>query len=350
MKVKTIKLKMERAMKMYKTKSLVFDLPIQRKANIWDNKRKSKMIHTAILNWPTASLVASKEGRTMNFLDGQQRLTSLISFIEDEYALDKTTPPVNGVEIAGLKFSDLPEEFQQAILNYAFDVTVIEDATIEEMEELFFRLNNGMPLRQIETTRALLGGKVLKLVEDVANTPFFQQKAYLSQKSKLRFLDQELVLQILALIYKPDTGFSGKEIRNFVQELRNERIQEELKSKMQNASFYLNQAFLKKERFLKKLHIPILFKLVLELQEKALPITPRQFEEWARTFFANPPQEYLEACKSGSAKKENVQKRLNSMKAHFEEYFKNVLEDSQKAFEDENTEQDAQNDAKETAS
>lgn len=349
MKTKTVKLKMERILKMNKTKSLVFDLPIQRKGNIWDNKRKSKMVHSAILNWPTASLIASKEGRTLNFLDGQQRLTTMISFVEDEFALDKTTPPVNKQEIAGLKFSELPEEFKQAILNYTFDIIQVEEATVEEMEELFFRLNYGMPLRQVEITRALLGGKVLKFVEDVANTPFFQQKAYLSSKSKLRFVDQELVLQILALIYRPGTGFSSKEIQEFVKELRNERIQAELKSKMQNASFYLNQAFLKKEKFLKKINIPILFKMVLDLQEKALPITPSQFEEWARSFFEQLPEDYAEACKSGSAKKENVQKRLNSMQAHFEEYFKNVLE-SRRKIEDESVEQDAQNDAEETAS
>lgn len=74
---------------MNETNSLVFDLPIQRKGNVWDIKRKSKMVHSVILNWPTASLIASKEGRTLNFLDGKQRLTTLISFVENGFALDK---------------------------------------------------------------------------------------------------------------------------------------------------------------------------------------------------------------------------------------------------------------------
>lgn len=340
MKTKLTKLKMEQIIKMNNAKSLSFDLIIQRKGNIWDLNRKSKMVHTMLLHWPTPSIFAAKEGRTLSFLEGKQRFTSMISFANDEYKLDKATPPVDGIEIAGLKFSELPEEFQQRFLNYTFDVIQIEDATIEELEELFFRWNYGMPLRQIETTRALLGGKMLKMIEDVANTPFFQQKAYLSKKSLQRFVDQELVLQILALIHRPDTGFSSREIQNFVQELRNERTQAELKSKMQNASFYLNQAFLKKEKFLKKLHIPILFKLVLDLQENALPITPSQFEEWARTFFSELPEEYAAACESGSAKKENVQTRYHSMKAHFERYFKDILSGEAKAEVDNGQEDD----------
>lgn len=79
----------EQVIKMNETNSLVFDLPIQRKGNVWDIKRKSKMVHSVILNWPTASLIASKEGRTLNFLDGKQRLTTLISFVENGFALDK---------------------------------------------------------------------------------------------------------------------------------------------------------------------------------------------------------------------------------------------------------------------
>lgn len=346
MKVSTGKIKVEKVLKDQKTKKLSFDMKIQRSEDIWDKKRRSKMIHSMMIKWPTNSIFASKEGNVLSIIDGKQRLTTVLSFIADKFALDKSTPAVDDLEVQGKKFSELPEELKQNILDYEFELTTIQEATAEEQEEFFFRLNNGMPLRQIETTRAILGGKVLKLVEDVANTPFFQTKANISRISKKRFVHQELVLQILAMIHKEDTGFSGKEIQAFVRELRNQRIQDELKSKMQNASFYLNQAYLKKEKALRKIHIPTLFKLVLELQEKALLITPAEFEEWSRSFFEKMPEAYNAACQSGSAKKEAVQTRYREMKAHFDAYFaqrltENASDESAAASDDTSNDADA---------
>lgn len=323
MKVTPQTLTVERLVKQEKTKSISFDMKIQRSEDIWDKKRRSKMIHSMLIQWPTNTIFAYKDGRTLSVIDGKQRLTTALSYIDGKFALEANVPEVNGEVVAGKKFDDLSEDLKKVFLDYKFSVTQIEDATMEELEEFFFRVNNGMPLRQIETTRAILGGKVLKLVEDVANTPFFQSKANISAKSKKRFVDQELVLQLLAMLHKSETGFSGKEIQAFVAELRTERIHDEVKSKMQNASFYLNQAFVKKEKFLKKIHIPSLFKLVLDLQDQARLITPAEFEEWARTFFENTPEEYQKAASNKTASKESVMKRFNSMKAHFEEYFKN---------------------------
>ncbi|WCF11623.1 DUF262 domain-containing protein (plasmid) [Paenibacillus thiaminolyticus] len=338
MKVGNQTINVEKLQKLHKTKSVSFDMKIQRSEDIWDKKRRSKMIHSILIHWPTNNIFAYKDGRLLSIIDGKQRLTTVLSFINNKFALDKSTPPVNGEEVAGKKFDELSEDLQQAVMLYKFEITQVEDTTMEELEEFFFRLNSGMPLRQIETTRAILGGKVLKLIEDVANTPFFQTKANLSRTSKKRFVDQELVLQILAVIHKKETGFGGKEIQEFVRELRLERLQDELKSKMQNASFYLNQAFVKKEKFLRKIHIPSLFKLVLDIQEEARLISPADFEEWARSFFENMPADYSAACQSKTAQKENVMIRFNSMKAHFEDYFK---DHGKKVITDEDTQESA---------
>lgn len=338
MKVSTSKFKIQRIIKEHKTKRLNFDLKIQRSEDIWDKKnsttRRSKMIHSILKNWPTTSIFAYKESNVLSIIDGKQRLTLAIAFFNDQFALDKSTPDINGVEVHDKKFSELPDELKEIFLAYEFEMTIVQEASMEEVEELFFRLNGGMPMRQIEKTRALLGGKKLKFVEDVSNTPFFQTKANITNTSKKRYVDQELVFQILAMIHKDETGFSGKEIENFVLELRNQRIQDELKSKMQNASYYLNQAFLKKTKYLRKVHIPTIFKLVLELQESALLISPSQFEEWANEFFENMPPAYKLATESGSAKKDKVQTRYKEMKNHFYSYFEDKINNKENGSDD----------------
>lgn len=328
MKTSKVTWKVERLSKWYRTKKLNFDLVIQRKDNIWDNKRQSTLIHSILSGYPIPSVFAIKEDNILNFLDGKQRLGSIFSFINDEYPLNPKTLPVNDIEVAGLKYSELPEDMQNAIKEYEIDVVRIEEISQKEIEELFYRLNNGVPLRQIETTRALLGSKVLKFVESISEMNFFAEKVNITKGARKRFVDQELVLQILALIHNSDTGFSGKELQVFVEKLREIEIQDSLRAKMENACYYLNEAFPKKEKFLKKLHVPMLFKIVLDLIERSelSTVRPNEFGAWAESFFADMPQEYALACQSGSARKENVQKRLNILTASFDAFLKEKKE------------------------
>lgn len=315
----------ERLSKMNVKKGLDFDFVIQRKENIWDVQRKSMLIHSILTDFPIPALYATKKSRAYSFIDGKQRLTCVLSFIENGFALDKSTSPIGETELAGKTFAEIPESLQKKINEHKFELHRIDEATMEELEDLFFRLNNGMPLKQIETTRAILGGKLLMYVEEIAKTPFFKEKIALSKKSLQRFADQELVLQILSLIHNRESGFSGREIQSFVKELRKDEIQKDLITQIQNVCYYLNGAFPKKEKFLRKLHIPSIFILALENQEKAYNISPKEFGEWAELFFTNIPDAYFQASQSGSAKKENVQKRIAEMKKHHHTYFKEKL-------------------------
>ncbi|PLS19110.1 hypothetical protein CVD28_01500 [Bacillus sp. M6-12] len=335
MKTSKVSWKVEKLSKMHETKRVNFDLVIQRKDNIWDNKRQSTLIHSILSGYPIPSLFATKEESVYHFLDGKQRLSSIFDYLQDAYSIHPTVPVVNGEAIAGLKFSELSVDMQNTIKNYEVDFVRIEEINQQEMEELFYRLNNGVPLRQIETTRAILGTKVLRFVESIAELDFFAEKANLSKSARKRFVDQELVLQILALVHNNETGFSGKELQAFVQELRNIEIQDNLRAKMQNACFYLNESFPKKEKFLKKLHVPMLFKLVLDMIEKGelANVTPKEFGAWASDFFSELPENYASACQSGSARKENVQKRLSVMSSVFAQFVegKSVQEEQNEA-------------------
>lgn len=314
-------------LKRYKTFRLNFDLAIQRKENIWDSKRQSLLIHSILADLFIPPIVAIKDDTKLNVVDGKQRLSSTFGYVNKEYALDKSTPAVNGVTIAGLLFDELPKYMQDAILKYKFDLSIGENLSDTEIEDLFYRLNNGVPLKTIEITRALLGNKVISFLEKITTHPFFEYKVNISASAKKRYTDQELVLQILRLIYYPNSGLSSKEMKPFINELKNEDLKAELKSSIDNALYYLNEAFPKKQKFLKKLHIPMLVLLVLDIirNNKVVSIPAIKFGKWAGEFFENLPDDYKKACQSGSAKKENVQQRITSMTQHFNNYFADVL-------------------------
>lgn len=318
----------ERLSRMSQKNKLDLNFVVQRKENIWDISRKSMLIHSILTDFPIPALYATRKSTVYSFIDGKQRVTCVLDFINDGFALDNSIAPIGEEVLAGKKFSELSEPLQTKIMKHKFELHRIDEVTMEELEDLFFRLNNGMPLKQIETTRAILGGKLLLYVEEIANTPFFQEKINLSKRSRQRFTDQELVLQILSLIHKRDAGFSGREIQNFVKELRKTKLQKELVTQIQNVCYYLNLAFPNKEKFLRKLHIPSIFIIALENQENAYKISPEEFGAWCRSFFENIPDAYYQATQSGSAKKENVQKRIAEMKKHHNEYFAEKIANS----------------------
>lgn len=317
----------EQLYKRYRTFRLNFDLAIQRKENIWNNNKQSLLVHSILSDYYVPAIVAIKENSNLNVVDGKQRLSSIFSYLDNEFILDKSTPDVNGVTIACKTFTDLPEDLQKEILSYKFDISIGENLSDVEVEDLFYRLNNGVALNTIEITRALLGNKIISFLKDITEHPFFKFKINMSSTAKKRYTDQELVLQILRLIYYPEQGLSSKEMKPFIQELKNEDLKAKLKSSMDNALYYLNEAFPKKQKFLKKIHIPMLFILALDVirQGNISEISAVKFGAWAEEFFENMPDDYKKACQSGSARKENVQIRLRSIKENFNNYFSEEL-------------------------
>jgi DNA-binding transcriptional MerR regulator len=294
-----------------------FQIAIQRKDNIWDKHRKSLLIHSLIMGFPIPPFFTKFDGEVYHFIDGKQRMTTILSYQNDEFPLSEKTPDIDGVEIAGLKCSELPEEFKKAFLNAKLTITRFENITDDEIEEMFFRLNNGVPLKSIESLRVLLGTENMKSVEEIAHHPFFKK----TNISVNRYNDQEAVLQLLMITDNEDTGFSSKEVRTFVEQVRGSHLNEKLLEAVRSTIDFLDKSFDKKRKYLKKIHLPMLYQVVATAREKQ--ITPEYFGLWADEFFKNLDKEsaYSQASQSGSAKKENVQKRLTEIKKAFIESF-----------------------------
>lgn len=297
---------------------LNFDIAIQRKGNIWDIHRKSLLIHSLLEGFPVPNMFAKFDGEVYSFIDGKQRMSTVLAFIKDEFALSDKIPAVDGTEIAGKTFTELPEEFQKAINQTTFTVTRFENITDEQIEEMFFRLNNGVALKSIESNRVLLGTENMKTVESISNHPFFLHKVSISRN---RYTDQESALHLVMLTKNKDTGFSSKELRAFVEGYRRNPIEVELIEEVQERLNYLDLAFNKKRKYLKKIHLPMVYHLVERAKERG--ITSEYFGLWADEFYKELDKEspYSQACQSGSAKKENVQIRLTEIEKAFEESF-----------------------------
>jgi hypothetical protein len=133
-----------------------FDNSVQR-GYCWDNNRKSLLIHSMIEGYPIPAFYAAKNEIGYDMLDGKQRSNAISEYINNRYAItalpEVTTEAGETIDINGLTFEQLPEELQDRIKDYSLTVYYFDGITDDEVNEMFFRLNNGKPLTAIELTR-----------------------------------------------------------------------------------------------------------------------------------------------------------------------------------------------------
>ena len=75
-------------------------------------------------------------------VDGQQRIRTVWSFYNDEFALLKDSDAVDGIEVDGKKYSELDPSISDIIDTYNMDFIILEDKSEDEIREMFLRLQN----------------------------------------------------------------------------------------------------------------------------------------------------------------------------------------------------------------
>jgi hypothetical protein len=80
------------ALRMYEKGNISFDYPIQRQADQWDHLQKSLLIHSIIEDYPIPALYTTVQEKIYQVLDGKQRLTTILDYINDQYPLHPDTP------------------------------------------------------------------------------------------------------------------------------------------------------------------------------------------------------------------------------------------------------------------
>lgn len=195
--------------KMCMNGSITFDNAIQR-GYVWDIKRKSLLIESMIIGYPIPAFYAKRdESKVFDMLDGKQRSEAICGFLNGEYALTGVAE-----EYEGKYFNDLPEEVQDDIISYSLTVYYFEDITDEEVNEMFYRLNNGKPLTAIELTRVKT--KSFDKIKQLAAHPIFTDALKESQIN--RYTNEDIVIKALIMLNVEKPSLKNDFIRPWVTE------------------------------------------------------------------------------------------------------------------------------------
>ena len=181
----------------------------QRHSDIWDRKRKSRLIESLLLRIPIPVFyMAADEEDTWQVVDGLQRLDTLKDFVLDKTLRLRGLEYLNQFE--GFSYDDLPRPMQRRINETQLSCHVIQPGTPPEVIfNVFKRINTGgKPLSPQEIRHALNPGRARQFINGLATDQTFLDATNNSVSSK-RMADRECVLRFIAFHLQPLNAYKG---------------------------------------------------------------------------------------------------------------------------------------------
>lgn len=334
-----------------------FDYPIQRAGGQWDDLQKSLLIHSVACDYPVPPLyalaqneiVGDKEVQIYYILDGKQRLTNLRSYILGEYRLDEETPlfKIEGQEynLAKYKFDELPDNVKDAILDFTLDIFKIEEADDDEIEDMFFRLNNGTPLSAQQKAKAKMGAESAIRLQGLTKHSLMNDNAVFTNLQKRKADDEVALVQSMMLLDDSfQVGkFGTKEVFEYTTSLRDSK--DEVFTKLENAMNFLSDTLgaSTEKTLLKKLHLPFVLYASNDALQKGL--STHTFKFWIEDFKEKLMSKtngvmldgkenydawlYKVGCGAGATKAEKVSDRLTATKQTLNEFYAEIEKETQ---------------------
>jgi hypothetical protein len=347
----SIPLGLQTLKKYWENEVLTCNLSFQRHAGMWNAITKSSLVASLLsdsyippilfLKDITGTDDKGKDIITYSILDGQQRLTTLFAYMNDEFPLHASTECVEMdgfiYDIAGKRFTELEEELQDQIKGFRFNIQCLENYTYDEVERLFYNINSGVALSTIQKAKPKLGNENMEFFNDLLSGSFFTQAINITENQAKKEDDLLLLLQSMLLLDNQQENLEYKNIStttclNYAGSIRN-TYNADKKEKLAELIGYLNSAFGTRCKFLRKNNVPIVS--VIASIAKNENVEPEAFKAFVDSFSNALYPAYEDASGSGNVKAYKVQQRLRVMFLKFCDYFNFATEDIQAPFSEE---------------
>lgn len=181
-----------------KDNSLILQPEFQRKF-VWTSEHKEEFIDTILNGFPFPEIYIAQRGIDMEIIltsevivDGQQRLSTIIEYIDEEQGsrtFGKKVP----------KFKTLGDDDRRDFLNYNVVFRDIGDIDSDTIREIFRRINlTKFSLEQIEIQQALYDGEFISTGKDILNNIEQDDFPIFSESELSRMADLHYVLLLMS--------------------------------------------------------------------------------------------------------------------------------------------------------
>lgn len=162
---------------------------------VYTQKQSSKLIESMLIGIPIPTVYLCQEADgTWSVIDGQQRITSFVYFLKNEFPLKGLTELK---ELNGLYFKDMEKPLQRRLKQSSLGAICILKESQNLKYEIFARLNQGaVSLKPQELRNCIYRGSCNKMLIELANNKYLP---VLFKDENKRMQYQERVLRFFAL-------------------------------------------------------------------------------------------------------------------------------------------------------
>ncbi len=181
-----------------KKKKIILEVPFQRQ-QIWKTDKSSALIESIIMNVPIPPLYfAEEENGDWLVLDGLQRLSSILNYFDNEFALTKLEVLK---DLEKVKYKDLPPKSKSLLNDGLLRVNIIRKDSHKDIKyDIFMRLNRGaVTLNYQELRNCLYRGNLNDAAKELCSENEDFLKILGATKPDKRYLDVELVIRYFAI-------------------------------------------------------------------------------------------------------------------------------------------------------
>ena len=174
---------------------IITDPDYQRKY-VYDDKRASCLVESILIGIPIPVVYLAEEDEGVySVIDGQQRITSFVRYLKNEFPL---TGLRKLVHLNGLYFKELDKSIQRRLNMQTLSTVCIEKDSERLKYEIFSRLNLGaVKLRDQEVRNCIYRGPFNDMLKDIAQTnPFLP---VLFHDTDTRYSYEERILRFFAI-------------------------------------------------------------------------------------------------------------------------------------------------------
>jgi hypothetical protein len=171
--------------------------PFQRNP-VWTDKQNSYLIDTILNGYPVPELylqdlVDENGNKKYIVVDGQQRVTACLDFVNGKFTIDANDSPT----FANLSFDDLTPIQKKDVYRYQFVIRLLPEISDTELRDIFQRLNrNNVALNAQELRQATYWGPFIQTMNDLADLEIWLKIEIITNNDIKRMLDVEFISEL----------------------------------------------------------------------------------------------------------------------------------------------------------
>ena len=316
--------------------SIDFNLYFQRN-DVWTIEQRSLLIQSMLEGYAIPPIYSNKNTsrKVYEFLDGRQRSTTWLMYMQDKFALKNVAffdKEYNQYyDLNGMKYSDLSEDFQNRIRDCQMTIFYYDDLTEDEQLEMFRRLNNGTPLTVYQNARSSCPS--LKELIDLSKHKIFTDS--FTDKSLNAMKNEHMIVKFYIMLNEGKPCLDRRKVDKYMRTLTLDEDDKAMITSVLDRMYDAYQMIQNDKRDMtlnKKIcrkitsltSMPTLVPLTYQTLEDDISV--EEYAEFLQVFFGNSDKGasvskiYNDACLSGSGHEESVKARVDEINKAWEEF------------------------------